>query len=122
MLLYVNICEVYHNMKRLITILLLITSTATFSFSEKFSRKEQIDQLYSIEYNIDTSDDFIEIKIISTNSAPYDEAYGNECIRQYLEEAMAEYGYYDSSEITSSKDSKYKDDFTMVRKTFDLLK
>lgn len=122
MLNYSKVCEVIHNMKHFLLTFIILSLTAAFSTAEKYSRKEQIDQLYSIEYNLDTAENVIEIKIISTNSAPYDEAYGEECITQYLEEAKSDYGYYESSEVSRSKDTHYLDDYTMVRKIFQLTK
>lgn len=107
-------------MKKLLAAVIFLTGILFCANAEQISKEEDIDNIYSIEWTLDTDTGNTEIRLFAVNSDAYDESFGNDCINEELSGIMSDYGYSESSLLSTDKDDNYKDKYTKIVKKYSL--
>lgn len=89
--------------------------------AEEVSKEEDIDNVYSIEWTLDTDTSLLRINLFALNTDAYDEAFGDECIEEELKGILSDYGYTESYILSTIKDDNFKDKYTKVEKKYKLV-
>lgn len=107
-------------MKKFLSTLILLFGILFFAGAEQVSKEEDIDNVYSIEWTLDTDTGTAEIRLFAVNSDAYDESFGESCIEDELSGILSDYGYSESTLVSTDKDDNYKDKYTKVVKKYNL--
>ena len=107
-------------MKKLLAIVIFFSGFIFCMVAEKISKKETVDNIFSMEWMLDTDSGNAEIDLLSLNTDAYDESYGDFCIEEKLYDIISEYGYSESTVVSSSKDYNFKEKYTKVARKYKL--
>lgn len=107
-------------MKKLLAMVIFFGGFIFCLVAEKISKKETIDNVFSVEWMLDTDSGNVEIDLFSVNTDAYDESFGDSCIEEKLYDIISEHGYSESSVISSSKDDNFKGMYTKVVRKYKL--
>lgn len=107
-------------MKKLLAIVIFLTGFLFFASAEKITKKEAIDNIYSVEWTLDTDTGNVVINLFALNTDAYDEAFGDSCIEEELEGIRSDYGYSESYILSTIKDSDFEGKYTKVEKKYKL--
>lgn len=107
-------------MKNLLAAIIFGAGILFCANAEQISKEEDIDNIYSIEWSLDTDTGSAEIRLFAVNSDAYDESFGNNCIDEELSGILSDYGYTESSLVSAEKDDNFKDKYTKIIKKYNL--
>lgn len=107
-------------MRKFLSIVVVLTGFLFCASSEEISKEEDIDNVYSIEWTLDTDTALLRINLFALNSDAYNEAFGDECIEEELKGVLSDYGYSESYILSTSKDDNFEDKYTKVEKKYKL--
>lgn len=107
-------------MKRLLATIIFFGGFLFCVAAEKISKEETIDNVYSVEWTLDTDSGNVEIDLFAVNTDAYDESFGDSCIEEKLNDIISEYGYSEGSVVSSSKDDNFEGKYTKVKREYKL--
>ncbi len=90
-------------MKKFALITVLLFAGCLALFAKPKTQTVKIDELYSIEWILDSDTNKLELNLYSDNSAPLDEEYAFDCIKSELDTIINENGYTDYIERQNEK-------------------
>lgn len=107
-------------MKKLLALSIFFAGFLFSLGAEEISQKEDLDNVYSLDWTLDTATGNAEIRIYALNSDAYDEAFGESNIEEKLNDIISEYGYSQSTVLSTEKDDNYNGQYTRVVRKFKL--
>lgn len=107
-------------MKKYFVIFIIFAGFLFCAGAEEISKEEDIDNVYSIEWTLDTDSNLLKINLFALNSDAFDESFGNQCIEEELSGILSDYGYSESFVLSTIKDDNFKDKYTKVEKNYKL--
>ncbi|MBQ0051048.1 MAG: hypothetical protein KBT11_03170 [Treponema sp.] len=97
----------------------LIASVFAFAaYSEVKFKTIQIDNLYKLEYALDTDENSVVMKVYGENSVAFDEGYATDCITEELDSICSENDFDEGLLINSEKIAEYQDKYTLLTKKY----
>ena len=107
-------------MKKMLAMVIFLSGFIFCAAAEKISKEETIDNVYSVEWTLDTNSGNVEIDLLSVNTDAYDESFGDSCIEEKLNDIISEYGYSEGAVLSSSKDDDFEGKYTKVARKYKL--
>ncbi|MDY2843167.1 MAG: hypothetical protein SOT81_04195 [Treponema sp.] len=108
-------------MKKMLAVVILFAGLFFGLNAEEFSSEEDIDNVYTIEWTLNTDTNSVEIRLFALNTDAFDETFGNNSIDEELSGILSDYGYTGSSLVSETKDENFDNGkYTMLIKKFSL--
>ncbi len=108
-------------MKKLLAAVILFAGLFFGLNAEEFSSEENIDNVYTIEWTLNTDTNSLEIRLFALNTDAFDENFGDNCIDEELSGILSDYGYSEGKLNSAAKDENFDNGkYTMLRKKYTL--